>query len=89
MIVTLKLFFNVGLFGEKYTVLDRGNRKVRYAGKDTLHEEIFKKFYSKSEADEPNECEICDNLDCDTAHCKPTRLTTHRQNTYLQKITNM
>lgn len=47
MIVKLKLFFKWGInFGKEYTVADKGNRKVAYAGKDTLQDEIFKKYHS-------------------------------------------
>ena len=47
MIVKLKLFFKWGIkFGEEYSVADKGNRKVAYAGKDTLQDEIFKKYHS-------------------------------------------
>lgn len=46
MIVKLKLFFKWGIeFGEPYTVADKGNRKVSYAGKDDLQDEIFKKYH--------------------------------------------
>ena len=46
MIVKLKLFFKWGIqFGEEYTVADKGNRKVEYAGKDNLQDEIFKKYH--------------------------------------------
>ncbi|MDD4492760.1 MAG: type IV secretory system conjugative DNA transfer family protein [Eubacteriales bacterium] len=48
MIVKLKLFFKWGIkFGEEYSVADKGNRKVAYAGKDTLQDEIFKKYHSE------------------------------------------
>lgn len=48
MIIKLKLFFKWGInFGEEYTVADKGNRKVAYAGKDTLQDEIFKKYHSE------------------------------------------
>ena len=57
MIVKLKLFFKWGIkFGEEYTVADKGNRKVAYAGKDILQDEIFKKYHSgvkdKAKADD-------------------------------------
>ena len=54
MIVKLKLFFKWGIkFGEEYTVADKGNRKVAYAGKDTLQDEIFKKHHSGTDDDKP------------------------------------
>lgn len=46
MQVKLKLFFKWGIeFGKPYTVADKGNRKVSYAGKDDLQDEIFKKYH--------------------------------------------
>ena len=45
MIVKLKLFFKWGIvFGKDYTVADKGNRKVEYAGKNELLDEIVKKY---------------------------------------------
>ncbi len=45
MKVKLKLFFQWGIsFGEPYTVLDKGNRPVAYAGKNTLVKAIREKF---------------------------------------------
>lgn len=47
MQVKLKLFFKWGIkFGDPYTVSDKGNRKVEYAGKDNLQDEIYKKYHS-------------------------------------------
>ncbi len=45
MKVKLKLFFQWGIsFGEPYTVPDKGNRPVAYAGKNTLVKAIREKF---------------------------------------------
>lgn len=45
MIVKLKLFFKWGIqFVEEYTVDDKGNRKVKYAAKNDLLDEIVKKY---------------------------------------------
>ena len=45
MKVKLKLFFQWGIsFGEPYTVPDKGNRPVAYAGKKTLAKAIREKF---------------------------------------------
>ena len=45
MKVKLKLFFQWGIsFGEPYTVPDKGNRSVAYAGKKTLVKAIQEKF---------------------------------------------
>ena len=45
MKVKLKLFFQWGIsFGEPYTVPDKGNRPVAYAGKNTLAKAIREKF---------------------------------------------
>ena len=45
MKVKLKLFFQWGItFGEPYTVSDKGNRPVAYAGKKTLVKAIREKF---------------------------------------------
>ncbi len=45
MKVKLKLFFKWGIsFGEPYTVPDKGNRPVAYAGKKTLVKAIREKF---------------------------------------------
>ena len=45
MKVKLKLFFQWGIsFGELYTVPDKGNRPVAYAGKNTLAKAIREKF---------------------------------------------
>lgn len=45
MKVKLKLFFQWGIsFGEPYTVPDKGNRPVAYAGKNTLVKVIREKF---------------------------------------------
>ena len=45
MKVKLKLFFKWGItFGEPYTVPDKGNRPVAYAGKNTLVKAIREKF---------------------------------------------
>ena len=53
MMVKLKLFFNWGIkFGDPYVVEDKGNRKVEYAGKDDLRDEIFKRFHSQPESEE-------------------------------------
>jgi type IV secretion system protein VirD4 len=50
MKVRLKLFFEWGIkFGKPYTIPEQGNRKVKYAGKSDLQDEIFKRFYSKPE----------------------------------------
>ena len=47
MQVKLKLFFKWGIkFGDPYTVSDMGNRKVEYAGKDNVQDEIYKKYHS-------------------------------------------
>ena len=45
MKVKLKLFFEWGIsFGEPYTVPDKGNRPVPYAGKETLISAILEKY---------------------------------------------
>ena len=45
MRVKLKLFFEWGItFGEPYTVPDKGNRPVPYAGKETLINAILEKY---------------------------------------------
>lgn len=45
MKVKLKLFFKWGItFGEPYTVLDKGNRPVAYAGKEALAKAIRAKY---------------------------------------------
>ena len=45
MKVKLKLFFKWGItFGEPYTVLDKGNRPVAYAGKKALVQAIREKY---------------------------------------------
>ena len=45
MKVKLKLFFEWGIsFGEPYTVPDKGNRPVPYAGKETLISAIIEKY---------------------------------------------
>ena len=45
MKVKLKLFFKLGItFGEPYTVPDKGNRPVSYAGKETLINAILEKY---------------------------------------------
>ena len=45
MKVKLKLFFQWGIsFGEPYTVPDKGNRPVSYAGKETLINAILEKY---------------------------------------------
>ncbi len=45
MKVKLKLFFKWGItFGEPYTVLDKGNRPVAYAGKKALAKAIRAKY---------------------------------------------
>lgn len=45
MKVKLKLFFEWGIsFGEPYTVPDKGNRVVPYAGKETLIQAILEKY---------------------------------------------
>lgn len=45
MKVKLKLFFQWGIsFGEPYTVPDKGNRVVPYAGKETLIQAILEKY---------------------------------------------
>ena len=45
MKVKLKLFFEWGIsFGEPYTVPDKGNRPVPYAGKETLINAILEKY---------------------------------------------
>lgn len=45
MKVKLKLFFQWGIsFGEPYTVPDKGNRPVPYAGKETLINAILEKY---------------------------------------------
>ena len=46
MKVKLKLFFQWGIsFGEPYTVPDKGNRPVAYAGKEALVQAIQEKLY--------------------------------------------
>ena len=46
MKVRLKLFFEWGIsFGDSYTVSEQGNRKVEYADKTELLNEIFKQYY--------------------------------------------
>ena len=45
MMVKLKLFFQWGIsFGAPYTVPDKGNRPVPYAGKETLIQAILEKY---------------------------------------------
>lgn len=45
MMVKLKLFFQWGIsFGAPYTVPDKGNRPVAYAGKETLINAILEKY---------------------------------------------
>ncbi len=64
MIVKLKLFFKWGIqFGEEYSVADKGNRKVSYAGKDDLQDEIFKKYHSTVEPDKPGDNAVPDAPD--------------------------
>ena len=47
MKVKLKLFFEWGIsFGDPYTVPEQGNRKVEYADKAELLDEIFKKYHA-------------------------------------------
>jgi len=55
MVVKLKLFFKWGIqFGEEYSVSDKGNRKVAYAGKNDLQDEIFKRFHLQAEPNAPD-----------------------------------
>ena len=57
MKVKLKLFFEWGIsFGEPYTVPDKGNRVVPYAGKETLIQAILEK-YPPAPVVEEVECE--------------------------------
>ena len=54
MKVKLKLFFQWGIsFGAPYTVPDKGNRPVAYAGKNTLAKAIREKYPSQEEPQEP------------------------------------
>lgn len=47
MKVRLKLFFEWGIsFGNPYTIPEQGNRKVEYADKTELVDEIFKRYHS-------------------------------------------
>ena len=56
MKVKLKLFFQWGIsFGEPYTVPDKGNRAVAYAGKNTLAKAIREKFPPPKQDQSPME----------------------------------
>lgn len=56
MKVKLKLFFQWGIsFGEPYTVPDKGNRPVAYAGKNTLVKAIREKFQLPKQEQPPVE----------------------------------
>ena len=56
MKVMLKLFFQWGIsFGEPYTVPDKGNRPVAYAGKNTLVKAIREKFPTPKQEQPPME----------------------------------
>ena len=56
MKVKLKLFFQWGItFGEPYTVPDKGNRPVAYAGKNTLAKAIREKFPPPKQEQSPME----------------------------------
>jgi type IV secretion system protein VirD4 len=56
MKVKLKLFFQWGIsFGEPYTVPDKGNRAVAYAGKNTLAKAIREKFPPPKQDQSPGE----------------------------------
>ena len=56
MKVKLKLFFQWGIsFGEPYTVPDKGNRPVAYAGKNTLVKAIREKFPTPKQEQPPME----------------------------------
>ena len=51
-----KLFFQWGIsFGEPYTVPDKGNRPVAYAGKNTLVKAIREKFPTPKQEQPPME----------------------------------
>ena len=50
----LKLFFKWGItFGEPYTVPDKGNRPVAYAGKEALVQAIQEKYPPQEEPQQP------------------------------------
>lgn len=50
MKVRLKLFFEWGIsFGDPYAVPEQGNRKVEYADKTELVDEIFKRYHALSQ----------------------------------------
>lgn len=54
MKVKLKLFFQWGIsFGEPYTVPDKGNRPVAYAGKEALVQAIQEKYPPQEEPQQP------------------------------------
>ena len=54
MKVKLKLFFEWGIsFGEPYTVPDKGNRPVAYAGKEALVQAIQEKYPPQGEPQQP------------------------------------
>ena len=54
MKVKLKLFFQWGIsFGAPYTVPDKGNRPVAYAGKETLVQAIQEKYPPQEEPQQP------------------------------------
>ena len=54
MKVKLKLFFEWGIsFGEPYTVPDKGNRPVAYAGKEALVHAIQEKYPPQEEPQQP------------------------------------
>ena len=54
MKVKLKLFFQWGIsFGAPYTVPDKGNRPVAYAGKEALVQAIQEKYPPQEEPQQP------------------------------------
>ena len=54
MKVKLKLFFQWGIsFGAPYTVPDKGNRPVAYAGKEALVQAIQEKYPAQEEPQQP------------------------------------
>ena len=62
IIVHLKLFFKWGIkFGDPYTIEDKGNRKVQYANKAEIEEEIIKRYILSDE--EPDEISEADGMD--------------------------
>ena len=57
-IIHLKLFFKWGIkFGAPYVIADKGNRKVQYANKAEIEEEIIRRYILGNEPEESVEAD--------------------------------